>query len=451
MLHAGKIDEAIVRLRKTLSLDAGNLGAISALGKACYLKDNYDAAIEYSLKAVALDENSAQPYVVLSGAYEAINDIAKAEEYAKIGVKLDPVNFSANMNLAKVFTRRHEYAEAAAILQDVAQRYPDAAETWFRLGFCQDKLLQCESAFQSYAQGNRKLSKVYAGQGVNKNTYLMAIEETFAEFSAVSANSCQRAPGSSAIRSPVFMVGFPRSGTTLLDQIINSHSKVQVVEEQGSVDNVVSFFRNRYGYSLNSNVRLDAQSVALLQKNYFAALRQYLHDAAGEIIVDKLPLNTINIPAILNIFPDAKIIFSLRHPCDVVLSNFFQSYQGNSAMANFLTIADSANLYAKVMDLWQLFVANIPMSYHMVKYESLVDNFNEEVEGLLNFLGLEWEDSILEYRDRAKKRRIATPSRVSVSEKIYRSSKYRYKRYLPMLQPVVPTLEPYIRRFGYSV
>ena len=116
-----------------------------------------------------------------------------------------------------------------------------------------------------------------------------------------------------------------------------------------------------------------------------------------------------------------------------------------------MTIADSANLYAKVMDLWQLFVANIPMSYHMVKYESLVDNFNEEVEGLLNFLGLEWEDSILEYRDRAKKRRIATPSRVSVSEKIYRSSKYRYKRYLPMLQPVVPTLEPYIRRFGYSV
>ena len=130
-----------------------------------------------------------------------------------------------------------------------------------------------------------------------------------------------------------------------------------------------------------------------------------------KLYIDKLPLNIIHVGEIVRIFPNAKFIVSHRHPCDCVLSCFMQDFELNDAMTNFLDLDDAAHLYDDVMNLWIQYTSIFSISYHEVKYEKLIENFEPTVRSILNFLELSWDDSVLEYLKTAEKRdRIATPS-----------------------------------------
>jgi hypothetical protein len=187
-----------------------------------------------------------------------------------------------------------------------------------------------------------------------------------------------------------------------------------------------------------------------LRERYFEAVDGYFSRDPGMLLVDKFPLNIRHIPLIVRLFPSARIILAMRHPCDVVLSNFMQNYRINNAMANFFTIEDSALAYQQVMALWQKSISLLPVHYHTVKYESLVTDFNHEVGQLLEFLEVDWDDAVLAYDSHARKRgTIRTPSYQSVTEPIYQRAKYRWKRYQDQLQPVMKDLAPFIEAFGY--
>ena len=148
----------------------------------------------------------------------------------------------------------------------------------------------------------------------------------------------------------VFLIGFPRSGTTLLDTILRSHPKIKIIEEKPLVTTMISKIKNK---NLKSLENITNDEINFLRQEYQKEFEKYENPENKDIVyIDKLPLNIIYCGEILRIFPDAKFILSLRHPLDSVLSCFMQDFVLNNAMANFLRIDDATKLYENIFLFW---------------------------------------------------------------------------------------------------
>jgi hypothetical protein len=245
------------------------------------------------------------------------------------------------------------------------------------------------------------------------------------------------------------MLGFPRSGSTLLDQILNAHPDIETLEEKPILETVEYGLGSEYPDALATLRNAD---IADLRAEYFSALDQHISGSRdlSKTYIDKLPLNTARVGLIHRLFPQAKIILSLRHPCDCCLSGFMQTFQPNPAMASFLSLERAAGLYAVTMGLWRQYTEVLPIDYHCVRYEDIVADFEAEARRIIDYLRLPWTDDILNYREKMKGRRIATPSYHQVNEPIYRRSIERWRNYEEQFEKVLPVLSPFIDYFGYE-
>jgi hypothetical protein len=195
---------------------------------------------------------------------------------------------------------------------------------------------------------------------------------------------------------------------------------------------------------------LDPDALQALRRVYFEAVDRHLRRLAGRTPVDKMPLNTIDVGLIHRLFPEARILLALRHPCDVVLSGFMQAMKPNAAMVLFDSLASTARFYAQVMGLWQQYRQVLPLSVLTVRYEDLVVDLPGETRRILEFLDLPWDDAVLSYAEHAQTRAIATPSYHQVVQPIYRRSVGRWRNYADAFEDVLPVLQPFIEEFGYA-
>jgi hypothetical protein len=168
--------------------------------------------------------------------------------------------------------------------------------------------------------------------------------------------------------------------------------------------------------------------------------------------LDKLPMRTLNAGLIQRLFPDARLLFALRHPCDVVLSNFMQAYAENEAFIHFDTLGDSARMYDRVMALWGQYDAVLELKRTRCRYEDLVMDTELELERICGFLGIDLNQAMLDLQSRlAARGRIRTNSYQQVAEPIYQRSSGRWKHYAAQMKEVLPVLAPYAEQFGYEL
>jgi hypothetical protein len=224
------------------------------------------------------------------------------------------------------------------------------------------------------------------------------------------------------------------------------HEEVAVLDEEPilqRVGDILGGFEQLPG--------LDVAEIARLRTLYFEELDRLLPDAGGKVAVDKLPLNLLRAPLIHRLFPDARIVFAQRHPCDVVLSCFMQSFVINDAMANFLDLGDAARLYDVVLTFWETCRDVLPLAVHTVRYEALVEDLEGDARALLDFLGLPWDAAVLDHSRTARGRGlISTPSYSQVIQPLYREASGRWTRYRAEMAPVLPVLAPWALRLGYG-
>lgn len=246
--------------------------------------------------------------------------------------------------------------------------------------------------------------------------------------------------------APIFLLGFPRSGTTLLDTLLMNLAELQVFEEAPMLERVEAMLGDPARLAT-----LQSDEAARLRRAYFAEAAA-IQPLDGRTIVDKFPLHLARAPLIHRLFPDARIIMAERHPCDVVLSCFMARFQVNRAMVQFHGLDSAARLYDLAMQAWTRAEALLPIRVHHVRYERMVDDLAGEIRPLLDFLGLAWRDEVLDNRGSAARRsHIATASYAQVSEPIYTRAAYRWERYRRHLEPVLPVLAPWAERLGYSI
>ncbi len=235
-----------------------------------------------------------------------------------------------------------------------------------------------------------------------------------------------------------------------MDSILRSHKSIDVLEEKPLVENFIKDLEKKTNKDLSKLENINQNFFFKMRERYFEDRNKYIKFDKNKICIDKLPLNIVHVAEIFSFFPNSKFILALRNPYDVVLSCFMQYFGANSAMLNFTSLKDTAKLYDLVMSLWLVYSENFPINVHKIKYEETVQNFDQTVTKLLNFLELEWSENVKEFYKTAEKRGIInTPSYRQISQPLYKKSIGRWKNYKKEFSEVKHILDKWTRVFNY--
>ncbi len=259
------------------------------------------------------------------------------------------------------------------------------------------------------------------------------------------------ADGPAVEDSPIFIVGFPRSGTTLLEQVLDSHPLLQSMDEQGLVLRAVTEI-TRQGINYPSELgKLSVTALTEVRDAYWSRARKRARLLPGQRLVDKVPLNLIFVPMIRRLFPNAPIVVAIRHPGDTLLSCFLQHFASPPLALACRDLTTLARVYARAFGFWYAQAPLLrPRSYEL-RYENLTADFDSEVHKLSTFLGLPWDDAMLAPGAHARaKGFISTPSYAQVIEPISSRSVGRWKHYERHFSEALPILAPWMERWGYS-
>ena len=256
----------------------------------------------------------------------------------------------------------------------------------------------------------------------------------------------------SAEESPIFVVGFPRSGTTMLETMLDAHPQLASMDERAFIQDVVDEM-HKMGFDYPEGLgQLDDAQCAHLRATYAHLVKTQARVDSDRRLVDKNPLNIMRLPLIARLFPKAKIILALRHPCDVVLSNFMQTFRAPAYIAMCATIESTAQGYADTFDFWVDQAAVLSPDVLEVRYEDVVDDIDAQSRRIADFLGIDWDVRMVKFHERAKDRGfIGSPSYQQVVEPINRRGVARWEKYREYLDPAIPILRQHIERWNYPV
>jgi len=449
--HQRHLEDALATFRTALRLQPDLIEAHNNIGHTLFEMDDVDGAITAFREALATHPDDIGTLTNLAGIGERANRLDVARPAIEQGLALAPDDPSLHLLAAQCERRDGDLDSAISRLENLhAQglRPRVAIDIEYELGQLHDRQDNADAAFTHFAKANQLSADFPPHQMVDKHEFSSLIDSTCALLTPEWRQSWRE---SSAVpdtrQAPVFMLGFPRSGTTLTQQILASHPALTTLDEKPTIDAVLAQIP---GYP-NALADLGADQIASLRQTYFEAVAACVDaDTSAAPVIDKMPLNIAYIPLIMRLFPEARIILNVRHPMDACLSCFMQNFIINSAMANFFTLEDTAALYAKTMGLWQTGVEVLTPDYHVVRYEQLVDDFDTETKSLLDFLGVEWDPAVHDYAAHARSAgRIFTPSYQQVTEPIYERARYRWQRYANDLKQIEAPLKPFIEDFGY--
>jgi Flp pilus assembly protein TadD len=250
--------------------------------------------------------------------------------------------------------------------------------------------------------------------------------------------------------SPVFVVAFPRSGTTLLEQTLDAHPQFQSMDEQpivqAALDDIVAT-GVRYPEEM---AKLTPQQMRAIRARYFERAGTKVKLGPGQRLVDKNPLNMLRLPVIKRLFPNAPIILAIRHPCDVIVSCFMQHFRAPHFVLLCSDLQSLAEGYRRSFDFWYQQVALLAPNVLEVRYESFVADFERGVRQIAEFLHVPWHDAMLAPAEHARARGfISTPSYSQVVQPVNQQAVGRWHAYERHLAPIIPRLQPYLQRWGY--
>ncbi len=485
----GKFEEALKLLERAVSIAPGDVGARNALS-LCLQRLNRPADALYHIdELLKKHPDLGFAHANKGNALIDMGWLGRAKQSHLRALELEPGNFAAMAALASIATHRGEHEEArrwAEQALETSPGYPDAvmslaaaelaggstapAETLLHrlildpragasdkaraaglLGDVLDAAGRYAEAFDAYTTCNEALREIHRrfADGTRMLAYTQAL--TAAMESAAPHWLTRQAPQAASTdpREHVFLLGFPRSGTTLLEVVLDGHPQVASIEEHELLGGAVLRFM-REPVNLEPLARAEESQVLALRGAYWDGVRNAGVDPAGKVFVDKHPLNTLKLPLIARLFPRAKILFACRDPRDVVLSCFRRRFKMNPAMYELLTLPGAAAFYDAVMGFAEKVRPLLKLDWHVVRYESLVNDLVGETRAICEFLGLETVDGMSDFAGRVQAREHATPSTAQLAQGLTRTGLEQWRHYERELNQVLPALRRWVDHFGYS-
>jgi len=449
--RSGREDESFEALSEAARREPDNAEILSDHGQDAARRNAFEIAEQSYEAALALRPDLGPAIVGLAALFERTNredELDPLHERALAsGVDAPSIAYIDALRL-----KRAERFEEALVALDAAGDAVIPHRRHQLRGIMLDRLGVYEEAFTEFAAMNADRledpirpadhARAYR-EHVRTNRAIVTPEWLRAWTPAPPRSSSSQQPK----RSPVFLVGFPRSGTTLLDTMLMSAPGTLVLEEEPFVDEV------EHGLGgVEALAALDAARIVRARDQYFERVATVGALDADTLVIDKHPLHLNKVPVIRRLFPDARFVLALRHPCDVLLSCFFTNFRTNPGMSNFLALETAAELYDLTFENWTHARALFDLPVHTVVYERLVAQTERELRPVFDAVGLDWPGEDFDHRDAARARGVVrTASYAQVTEPIYTRSAGRWRRYQQQLSPVIERLRPWIERFGYAV
>jgi tetratricopeptide (TPR) repeat protein len=442
---AGDGEQALASARAEAAVRPGDPDAMVTVARLELLLQRHGDA-ETTLRRILSTHPDHVPALLgLSDLLERNNALDELAATIERIARLDPANDRLPLLRARMALRRGQFEEALTL----ARAAPAIADRGAReeiIARAEDRLGHFDAAFEAFEAMNRD-SELSEQTIANRAAALRQMIDERASLTVPDWADEWTGVAAPEREEPVFLIGFPRSGTTLLDTFLMGHPALCIAEEKPlllSVSEKLGAFADI--------ARLGDAEVAALRDTYWAATAQHVPDLGQRTLVDKYPLGAIDLAIIHRLFPTARIIFAERHPYDVALSCFMTRFQPTPALISFSTLGDGAKLYDRVMHLWSRSRVAFPLAVHELRYERLVENPEPEMRALIAFLGLDWDSRAASHEASASERSTVTSaSYAQVSEPLYRRSIGRWRHYERHLAPILPILRPWAEAMGYDV
>lgn len=440
-------DRAIELLRDRLRRSPEDPVLLRQLAVSHRMAGNGAAARRAARRAALAAPDDPSALTLLGELAENAADLDPADVWARRALTAGPGTLGAGLVRAAVARRRGDPDRALSLVEPWLERAPAASRhlVLFERARCFEAARRTEAAIQAFAEANaQQMASALPRRDPSR---------AFAQLRAVSAlHTAPPLPGRGAEGADLlFVVGFPRSGTTLLDQVLDAHPAIEVIEERPLVAAMIADLTTsgrRYPEDLDS---LTATEILALEEHYRRRLSRHTRRTGMRFTVDKMPLNMVHVALIRRVFPGARFILALRHPCDVVLSCFMQDFGLNDWMAALTTPDMAADLYSAAFAAWESYVAAVPTPALMVRYEDVVADLEREARRITAFLDLPFDPAMLTFHEHARTREtLSTPSASQVTQPIYRTALARWRRYDSVMMPIAARLSAEIERYGYA-
>jgi tetratricopeptide (TPR) repeat protein len=434
------------------------------LGRSYVQLQQFDRAIACFERAMSLAPDSPElPQILLELArmHERLHNLPDARRCAEQTLAAAPQLERARWQLAMIDRRLGDVAAAEAAWQSIIDANRAApiviSDCWYELAAVRDKQQRYDDAHDSLGSAKSILTRAAAPQREDAATIAAVGGRTVA---ALTADHTERwaeqqaqlatLPGRLAL-----LTSHPRSGTTLLEQVLDSHHAVTSADELQVMSEMVYEPLGQFAQSGESVVatldRLSPIELDPLRRSYWSSMESaLLRPLQGQLLLDKNPELTMLLPLVARAFPEMRIIFALRDPRDVVLSCYMQRLPLNAVSVHYLTLEATAEKYARTMRAWLKLREIIKNPWLEVRYEETVADLPGQARRVLEFLDVPWDDAVLDYRRRAEQKHVHSPTYEAVTKPVYASSIGRWRNYERQLEPCQKILQPYVEAFGYE-
>jgi tetratricopeptide (TPR) repeat protein len=496
-LLGGQHGPALVEYKKLTRRFPGVAELWFELGNAALGELNFELADQSYRRARDLASANAPLLGMLGHQYQGLRQLDAARQCYERAVKAKPDSVDAHINLAVWFEKERRLDDAWEIIEGCRLKWPQddqvryfralllhrkkrssEAETALRdliqdgpqypyvkyasrhlLGVVLDELGQYAEALRWLGEA-KALVRQLTDVALLEQGYDRADRKRRELLAAMTPEVIQRWRQETPVAEPgpriAFLGGHPRSGTTLLEQILDAHPDVLAFDEPVAFGQEISRNISPPPGSGEAQVRaLDAvptdRRQQLRQQYVKSLLREIPGPLTAQILLDKNPSPTMSLPLWLRIFPELKVIIALRDPRDVLISCYFLNIMLNETNANFLSLERTAKHYADLMDVWLRMRELGGFDWIESRYEDVVENLEPEGRKITEFLGLSWHADQARYHETARRKFLFAPTYHDVTQPVYRKAMGRWHHYAEALEPLQARLAPYCRAFGYSM
>ncbi len=412
-----RFEEAAAAYQLALTQNPEDTAALACLATTCAQLGDFASARLYGERALARDAN--QPFALIGLALADLEEGAFAAAEARLRKILEN----------PVLRRDRYFSFALSVAGDA---------------FDGQNLVR--DAFTSYSAANASLRQSYDSHQASGRA-IDDVKRLIARFARSDGWDSPAVGAAMPAAGHVFLLGYMRSGTTLLEAVLASHPRVAAMDEIELLNDSARTFLLDDG-GLRRLAKLDPNETSHWQIQYWNSVKKTGLSVSNRILVDKMPFNSLRMPLVSRLFPQAKVLFAVRDPRDVVLSCFRRRFAPTKHSFEFLDLADCARFYDSVMQLADLYRTRLSFDLHEFHYEDMIRNFEPTVRAICDFVGIEWEDSMRGFSSaRAIDPRGA--SAPQVGRGLYADAVGQWRRYREQLAPVLPLLEPWVARFGY--
>jgi Flp pilus assembly protein TadD len=439
---------------KAIELEPRNADLIGMVGHQFEALRRPDKARACFVQAAAAEPRGINPRISLAVLLEKSHCLDQAREAVAECLAIDPRDDQARYFLAVLSRRESKLQEAETQLRDLIASQPSHPYVRYAARYELAQVLDRTGRFDEAMRNLTEAKDIVRGltdTGVLTRGYDQQAESA-RRFTASQPKDILRTWAKyfpeakrEAIPPLAFLGGHPRSGTTLLEQILDAHPGVSALDEPPAFLEVLQ-------PEFHKSIELSSPRVNVLRRLYIQALRGELGaDTADNILIDKNPSPTARLPVWLRVFPELRVLIALRDPRDVVLSCYFQNIPLNSTNVNFLSMERLARHYADLMGIWLLVREWAGFSWIETRYEDIVADLPREGRRVTEFLGLQWHKDQERFYEKSAAKQLYSPTYQDVTRPVYQHSVGRWRAYERYLAPILPVLEPFCRSFGISV